>query len=331
MKNNFKKAFSLIEISIVILVVGVLIAGISRGLKMAHSEMILVTAKSLTDKAPVPNVEGLELWLETTSENSLAIGTASFVNIKKPEDGQPIGRWNDLNPMALNSSYKNHAVQATSGYQPLYMKDGINGLPALLFDGLDDYFYANDGKTNFIEFTIFMVFFSQPKSTSTSEYGTLINIACRGWTSACQLQGTASGYSTVSGGGNPIVWIFVSLYNNNLVLMQSKISGAGYSYSSYGVSMINNIPRISKINYNNVNINMSINPKQNSTSATSPLITGNDYLGFRIGTQKGNGGLSGNRNYKGYIGEIILFSRSLNDQETKLIENYLSEKWRINL
>jgi hypothetical protein len=69
----------------------------------------------------------------------LATGTTSFKNIKTPEDGQPIGRWNDLNPMTLNSSYKNHALQANSDYQPFYMKDGINGLPALLFDGSNDY------------------------------------------------------------------------------------------------------------------------------------------------------------------------------------------------
>ena len=61
----------------------------------------------------------------------------------------------------------------------------------------------------------------------------------------------------------------------------------------------------------------------------APLMTGNSYLDFRIGAQKNTG--EGYRLYKGYISEIILFGRSLDNQETKLIENYLSEKWRIKL
>ena len=331
MNNNFKKAFSLIEISMVILVVGILIAGISKGIDMVY-DMRLATARALTDKAPMFGMENLELWLETTSENSLATGTgASFTNVINPEDNQAIGKWNDLNPTTVNSTYKNHAIQATSGYQPLYIKDGINGLPALLFDGVDDYFYANDGKTNFAEFTLFIVFFSQPKSTTTSNYGNLINVGCNGWVTSCVLNSSVSGYSISGSGGNPVIWIFVNNSNNSLSLMQTINSGTTYLYSSYGVNMIGTIPRISKINFSNTQVKMSVNLKQSSTASSSPLVIGTNYLNFRIGTQKGNGEASNNRNYKGYIGEIILFGRSLGDQETKLIENYLSEKWRIVL
>ncbi len=181
MKNNFKKAFSLIEISMVILIVGILIAGISKGLDLVN-DMRIATARALTDKAPMFGMENLEMWLETTSENSLATGTGtSFTNVANPPDKKEIGRWNDINPTLINPNNKNHATQSTLAYQPLYVQDGINGLPALLFDGKSqveggDYFDIKNGKTNFIEFTIFIV--AKPEFYGGNN--TVMNISCSG-------------------------------------------------------------------------------------------------------------------------------------------------------
>lgn len=330
MKNNFKKAFSLVEISIVILVVGVLIAGISKGIDMVY-DMRLVTARSLTDKAPVPNVEGLELWLETTSENSLAKGTTSFTNIKTPEDAQPIGRWNDLNPMALSSDYKNHAVQATSGYQPLYMQDGINGLPALLFDGVDDWFNARSGKSNFNEFTFFIV--AKPQFNSISTYGNVINISCSGSASTCIKTSNSNGTYNFTFATNPSGWISLTVSNQKVLTLSysmtsyiTSFTGAGFSVSSaYDGDAV-----IATINQGSKNAAVEISPsyRYTNTSNLKFLNDPNSYLDFRIGKQKD--GFS-DRNFKGYLSEIILFGRSLDDQETKLIKNYLSEKWRIKI
>jgi len=331
MNNNFKKAFSFVEISMVFLIIGILIAGISKGIDMIY-DMRLATARSLTDKAPMFGMENLEMWLETTSKSSFATGTTSFVNVENPADNQAIGRWNDLNSATVNSSYKNNAIQATSNYQPLYIKDGIKGLPALYFDGLDDYFYANAGKTNFDEFTIFIVFFSQSKSTTSSNFSNLINISCRGLVYSCQYISSSSSYSAPFAGGNPTVWIWIDNLITNLNYGQTKINSNNLPESIKNtVSLINNFVRIAKINFNDEIITLTVNPKQVNSIGSFPLVKGNSYLDFRIGTQKGNGELTNNRNYKGYLGEIILFGRSLDDQETKLIENYLSEKWGIVL
>jgi prepilin-type N-terminal cleavage/methylation domain-containing protein len=320
MKNNLKKAFSLIEISIVILVVGVLIAGISRGLKMAHSEMILVTAKSLTDKAPVPNVEGLELWLETTSENSLAIGTTSFVNIKKPEDGQPIGRWNDLNPMALNSSYKNHALQATSNYQPLYMKDGINGLPALLFDGADDYIAST---TKFItnNFTVFVVGFP------------IIKTSCD--LSASITAGVSGQRYIVYPQQGDVIFPSNNAASAGVSLCTNFIAGFehGNGYMPYVVSNTRTVNKPIQIT-----LKYSIGiPKLylNSTDSYSRSASGkNIFPGLTFGGGRPRVPTNYGEDYgyfKGYIGEIIVYSKDLSDTDRKLIETYLIEKWRIKI
>ena len=69
MKNFHKKAFSLVELSMVILVIGILIAGISQGIDL-YQDMRLATARSLTQNSRVGRIDNLELWLETTTEKS---------------------------------------------------------------------------------------------------------------------------------------------------------------------------------------------------------------------------------------------------------------------
>ena len=344
MKNNFKKAFSLIEISIVILIVGILIAGISKGIDMVY-DMRLVTARALTDKSPVGSIENLEMWLETTSENSLATGTASFTDVKNPNDSDPIGRWNDINPTPINPNFKNHAVQNTLSFQPLYIKDGINGLPALQFDGFDDFLGATDGRTNFNEFTIFLVIYPKFKSNADSNYSNIINISCSG-TTACRNLSSSTGYLLSYAGGNPSAWISINYNattpttsaNPGFSYMQSREINPGgtlssdIGYAGYGFYFSKqDIARIAYVNHGSAKVNVFMSSQTKSSANSLPLLTGNSYLDFRIGTQKGNGGTVANRNYKGFIGEIILFGRSLNNQESQLIENYLSEKWRIKL
>jgi prepilin-type N-terminal cleavage/methylation domain-containing protein len=340
MNNNFKKAFSLIEISIVILVVGILIAGISKGVDLVY-DMRLATARALTDKAPMFGMENLEMWLETTSENSLATGTASFTNVANPPDKKEIGRWNDLNPTLINPNNKNHAVQGTLGYQPLYIQDGINGLPALLFDGKSqadggDYFDIINGKTNFIEFTIFIVAKPEFYKSLSGGSSTVMNISCSGSYSACAKTSSSNGYNNYND-SNPagmIYFISPSSTNDGLINLRyyARIYSPPSTFSSKDYitpNFTNNTPIIASVNHGQINASVIVSPFNKSISLpTSPFLNDpNSYLDFRIGKQKDGF----DRYFKGYLSEIILFGRSLNDQETLLIKNYLSEKWRIKL
>jgi prepilin-type N-terminal cleavage/methylation domain-containing protein len=319
MKNNFKKAFSLIEISIVILVVGILIAGISKGVDLVY-DMRLATARALTDKAPMFGIENLELWLETTSENSLATGTASFTNVANPPDKKEIGRWNDLNPTLINQNNKNHAVQGTLGYQPLYIQDGINRLPALLFDGVDDYIASTTKFTIINNFTVFVVGFP-----------------IKNLTNPCVMRsGSVAGTSGQK-------YIFYP-QQGDVVYSGNNASGSGVSLCESFIASVEhwngNMPYV-------VSNNRTINkPVQftlkyasgasklyiNSTDSYSASASGkNIFPGLSFG-----GGRPGSYGedygyFKGFIGEIIIYSADLNDTDRKLIEAYLIEKWRIKL
>jgi len=127
-KNNkiYKyKAFSLVELSITILVIGVLIAGIVGG------SQLMEKTKIMTKKWQVQNYKGIEipdvifsssnkLWLDAANINGSY--NAGIKNNKK------IASWIDI------SGNNSDVNQANSSKQPIY-----NG-SAIIFDGSNDYF-----------------------------------------------------------------------------------------------------------------------------------------------------------------------------------------------
>ncbi len=139
-------AFSLAEISVVILIVGILIAAISQTQAILKKAK-LTNAQSLTKNSPVIDTEGVLLWYETSLKTSFDIG-----NI---EDGNSIEIWHDNNEKSLN---KIHATQATVNYQPQYYHDSFNGgIPGLRFDGSNDYMEFDGSSLIESSYTIFAV------------------------------------------------------------------------------------------------------------------------------------------------------------------------------
>jgi len=89
-----KKAFSLVEISIVILIVGILIAGVSKAIDLV-SDSKLNSARSITKGSQILRIPNIVLWLETSSAESWPDnkrGEGEYNNTTN----KPIS-WNDLN------------------------------------------------------------------------------------------------------------------------------------------------------------------------------------------------------------------------------------------
>jgi prepilin-type N-terminal cleavage/methylation domain-containing protein len=120
-----KKAFSLIELSIVILIIGILIAGITQSSRLL-SKSQLQSAQILTKSSPVSSIKDLSLWLEPTLPES-------FGSTELPDDSSAVASWHDINAQAAN---KNDATQETSANQPLFISKCINGLPCVRFNGV---------------------------------------------------------------------------------------------------------------------------------------------------------------------------------------------------
>ncbi len=122
MKNFHKKAFSLIEISLVIVINGILIAGVSQGIDL-YQDMRLATARSLTQNSRVNHIEDLTIWFEATSEQS-------FEN-PNPQDEERIALWKNIN---FKLSNRIDVAQSNQASKPFYVRSAINNIPALRFD-----------------------------------------------------------------------------------------------------------------------------------------------------------------------------------------------------
>lgn len=140
-----KLAFSLLELSIVLVVISFLMLTVLKGGQMVSKSKI-VGAASLTRASIVDDIEDLALWLETTRAESLDEEEASTDEL--------VTNWYDL---ADTSFTEYQAQQLTGDNKPSYDKNSINNLPSLYFDGTDHMQVANGFDNNSESVTIFLV------------------------------------------------------------------------------------------------------------------------------------------------------------------------------
>jgi Tfp pilus assembly protein PilE len=135
-KKIFHKAYSMIEMSLLILIIGILFAGAYQGFNI-YNETKLSSVRTLMQNSIISRIRNLGFWFETASENSLENSEAY--------DGKAISVWIDHNAQqttkinaygAQNSNkekfnYDPNNIFDRSG--PIYVANGIGGLPTLNF------------------------------------------------------------------------------------------------------------------------------------------------------------------------------------------------------
>ena len=114
------RAFSLIELSIVILIIGVLIAAVGQGVDLLQDAR-LTAARMSTQSSRVASIKNLIAWFEPTS-------LESFGGVKM-NDGDAVTNWRDINP---TNPIK---LQTMTEIAPTYKHSCINDLPCLVFKG----------------------------------------------------------------------------------------------------------------------------------------------------------------------------------------------------
>ncbi len=154
-KSQLKKAFSLIELSVVVLIIGILIAGITQSSRLVRA-MKLNTARSLTRSSDVNSIRNLTAWFDATAEgvfSSSCATTSTNTNLTSatrifntdttngnpsvatpssayimPEHRQVVRLWKDSNPQDTdadkvileyaqtgNCTTQNYSVSGTTG------------------------------------------------------------------------------------------------------------------------------------------------------------------------------------------------------------------------
>jgi prepilin-type N-terminal cleavage/methylation domain-containing protein len=236
MKNyrKLKNAFSLIELSIVILIVGILVAGVTSSSRLIK-RMKITTAQNLTQSSPVPSIKDLSVWYESSLEKS-------FIDSEE-SDGTPITTWFDNN---IQSSFKYDFKQATLANQPKFSEGIINNLPALKFDGVDDHMLASSvgisgkGLTAFIvgqrvayggSFQVSLAGLAAGQTDDTNS-GSVVAFADFGtsFISGTSLQWFTNGV-THQGNGSPYILDTVFSGTGNLIYLNG-VPGSGYGIAT---------------------------------------------------------------------------------------------------
>jgi len=292
--NNSSKAFSLIELSIVILIIGILVAGVTSSSRLIK-RMKIIVAQNSTQSSPVPSIKDLAVWYETSLDKSF--------NDTEESDQTPITTWYDNN---IQSSFKIDFKQATVANQPKYSEGIINSLPAVKFDGVDDFMMASSAGISSRGLTVFMV--GQRSAFSGGYQAGLTGLA------------TSIGHwDDCLGGGS---FILFADYNSSIATCSNVTTYYG-TVAHPG----NSIPFVYDIVMTQTTSNMFVNGvnASNTTASFSFLF---DVLraGCRYNNSSGNTAF-----YNGYIAEIIIYSRALNTEERKAVESYLSKKYAIKI
>jgi prepilin-type N-terminal cleavage/methylation domain-containing protein len=289
-----KKAFSLIELSIVILIIGILIAGVTQSSRIL-TQAKLTTARNLTTSAPVGSISNLMFWLDATSEKS-------FIDTETT-DASSISNWYDINPQN-QTPYT--FQQNTAANKPTYKASCINGIPCLTFDGSSDYLTATQNINTLTNpLTIFMVV------TTPTAWGS-----------------TDTTTSSVLSGEIPWIRFYV---NGKLLYQVDQSNSLGIIYTSSTTAASTATNYIATIVDNNTTVYEYLNGTvTNASGFASSATKAISQLTLRIGaTHATVSDLTSY--YNGSIAEIIVYSRGLKTEERQSVEKYLSQKWGIKL
>lgn len=248
---------------------------------------------TITNPNLIPN---LNLWYDAAVSNASYIQNSSGT---APTDNQQVKSWIDKLGFGRNSD------QASSNRQPLWKANQSNGQGAILFDGSNDTFTLNP----------------IPWSLSLSGQTTYVVFKATSLVDQMHLQATnTGGYSFYLNGSNWAVETAGGIATSDSGSDTTKFHCIGMIFdgtqTNANQTTQNNL-RI-KCRYDGIQRSLTFSANANATtsaSANTLNIAAND---------------AGNANYfSGYIGEIMIWTRTLTISEAIQVESYLKTKWAI--
>lgn len=153
-KPHSRRAFSLYEVAVVIIIIGIFVSGIIAADKMV-SKFRLAAAKTLATSSPINSIKETALWLETSLDNGF--------NPSEEEDGATVSLWKDQQ----NSGNPKASVVAVDG-GPTYANT-INRVHAVEFgkSGSAGYLQFNASFLNKTDYTIIIL---EKRKTAGANY-----------------------------------------------------------------------------------------------------------------------------------------------------------------
>lgn len=244
-----------------------------------------------------PNqIPNLNLWYDASVSNAAYIQTGAGL---APTNGQAIKSWIDKQGNGRDAN------QATGNRQPTWQANVQNGLGAILFDGSNDVLTLNPiawalalpGQTTYTVVKL-VTSADQMHVHATNTGGFTFDVSGSNWAVE-----TAGGIAVSGQATN----------TSNFVILGQIFDG---TQTNANITLQNNA-RI-KFRYNGVEQALTFSANANAT--TSP--TANT---LNVGADD-----SGSNNFlHGYIGEMMIWTRTLTATEIAQVETYLADKWGI--
>jgi prepilin-type N-terminal cleavage/methylation domain-containing protein len=293
-KINQKKAFSLIELSIVILIIGILVAGVTQSSRLIN-QMRLLSARSANQGSPIPTILGLVAWWETCDDKSILESEAVNNGL--------ISTLNDLNP---TSTSKINLNQTNTALQPTYLSSSINNLPGLKFNG-DDRFVTNNLFSE--TFSLFVVMRTANGGAGNATTQAYTGSAIIG----ADLSGSANDIIPLALGGG-----YVKIFTGNTETTLSSTITVSDNKSYILFSSRNMLNGVRTLMINNSN---SVTDSLGGTT----ILNANNQVG--IG---GDSNVAATP-FNGEISEVVVYNRILSSEERTATAQYLSKKYAIKL
>lgn len=298
MLKKHYKAYSLVEVSVVLTIISILLYGVISVSKDFYNDYRRSIARKLTVTSSVNSIPSLSLWLDYSNpENYLSY------NRKFPQnDWQSVGIVVDQNP--LNSD-----KITTNGKH--FGKEWINGLSCNVVSSIYNVYVdpLNRPMNTFISTKGYSYFFVAYIDDGGNSGGAIFKFFNQSDTYNFYYAYWNNGYSPqVSNIGGWNMWNYEDyLYSPKRPLMVSAVHNVDEKYSYLRVNRSNKI------------IKSDLNDTAIKTANLSE--NANIYWGTAIGGHY----------LSGCIGEFIIFSEPLTDSQVYKIEEYLSKKWNIPL
>ena len=300
MKNKFSKAFSLVELSIVILVVGILLAAITKG-KDLYSDMQLKTAQSVTSSSLINSMQSVSLWLDTTTLPNIRDANKKQIDFN---DNVHFWRDNKAGTPATTIELASIATGAsvTDENKPQLIRSGFSGLPTIEFDGANYFTLDNASKSPLTDnddtYTIALAFKTYHLETATGTplfIGTDANHFSMDLTSNTAF--TISHHATNEKTSN----VYDALRTNIFIIV---------------------------VNNNNTN-NIKIFNNSNTSTDVATATPGLSSIEQGVINVAANGSATSTPGFKGQISEVIVFNKELSTNEVAEVNQYFKQKYNV--
>ena len=319
MLRKKNKAFSLVELSVVIVIVMIMIAGLIQSSRIIGA-MRISTARNVTQSSAMPWINYIVTWYDATASDAF--------NESDTDDGDKISRWNGAEVRYTDRINLN---QTDDDKKPIYTANGMYGLPSVKFDGVNDFLGSENLEQSILTYrsaSVFIVF--EPKTVTSNDkrsiiyqpsecgrefdvgysFGSKGNFGIASSSESCgQTNATASGIDFVV--QNEKIVASLIIYQKPMVAGDTsniKVFRNGYLENVYKV--------------NNGYTSSLIESSKKYSDGSNRLY---------IGARKINDNAIPTSFFNGLLGEMIVFNRSLNNEDRKEIEKYLGKKWGIKV